>query len=145
MKRPFFVAAVMSIAAVYLSLYAKPYIVIIVGIMVFTGFLIYLKKTGIPGFYVIFIMMFPIMCLRTEESMEKLCYQGQLSDKTHIAYVNGYIADIKQSENGYAVYIRNAFVMPDSWGRQFKSGLVVYSEKRFANPGDEVKIKVNLI
>jgi hypothetical protein len=61
------VAAVMSIAAVYLSLYAKPYIVIIVGIMVFTGFLIYLKKTGIPGFYVIFIMMFPIMCLRTEE------------------------------------------------------------------------------
>ena len=105
MKRPFFVAAVMSIAAVYLSLYAKPYIVIIVGIMVFTGFLIYLKKTGIPGFYVIFIMMFPIMCLRTEVSMEKLCYQGQLSDKTHIAYVNGYIADIKQSENGYAVYI----------------------------------------
>lgn len=144
MKRPFFVAAVMSIAAVYLSLYAKLYIVIIVGIMVFTGFLIYLKKTGIPGFYVIFIMMFPIMCLRTEVSMEKLCYQGQLSDKTHIAYVNGYIADIKQSENGYAVYIRNAFVMPDSWGRQFKSGLVVYSEKRFANPGDEVKIKVTL-
>ena len=144
MKRPFFVAAVMSIAAVYLSLYAKPYIVIIVGIMVFTGFLIYLKKTGIPGFYVIFIMMFPIMCLRTEVNMEKLCYQGQLSDKTHIAYVNGYIADIKQSENGYAVYIRNAFVMPDSLGRQFKSGLVVYSEKRFANPGDEVKIKVTL-
>ena len=34
MKRPFFVAAVMSIAAVYLSLYAKLYIVIIVGIMV---------------------------------------------------------------------------------------------------------------
>ena len=144
MKRPFFVAAVMSIAAVYLSLYVKLYIVIIVGIMVFTGFLIYLKKTGIPGFYVIFIMMFPIMCLRTEASMEKLCYQGQLSDKTHIAYVNGYIADIKQSENGYAVYIRNAFVMPDSWGKQFKSGLVVYSEKRFANPGDEVKIKVTL-
>ena len=56
MKRPFFVAAVMSIAAVYLSLYVKSYIVIIVGIMVFTGFLIYLKKTGIPGFYVIFIM-----------------------------------------------------------------------------------------
>ena len=49
-------AAVMSIAAVYLSLYAKLYIVIIVGIMVFTGFLIYLKKTGIPGFYVIFII-----------------------------------------------------------------------------------------
>ena len=144
MKRPFFVAAVMSIAAVYLSLYAKPYIVIIVGIMVFTGFLIYLKKTGIPGFYVIFIMMFPIMCLRTEESMEKLCYQGQLLDETYAACVNGYIADIKQSENGYAVYIRNAFVMPDSWGRQFKSGLVVYSEKRFANPGDEVKIKVTL-
>ena len=144
MKRPFFVAAVMSIASVYLSLYAKLYIVIIVGIMVFTGFLIYLKKTGIPGYYVIFIMMFPIMCLRTEVSMEKQCYQRQLSDKTHIAYVNGYIADIKQSENGYAVYIRNAFVMPDSWGKQFKSGLVVYSEKRFANPGDEVKIKVTL-
>lgn len=76
-----FVAAVMSIVAVYLSLYAKPYIVIIVGIMVFTGFLIYLKKTGIPGFYVIFIMMFPIMCLRTEESMEKLCYQGNCQIK----------------------------------------------------------------
>ena len=63
MKRPFFVAAVMSIAAVYLSLYAKPYIVIVVGIMVFTGFLIYLKKTGIPGFYVIFIMMFQVLKL----------------------------------------------------------------------------------
>ena len=50
MKRPFFVAAVMSIAAVYLSLYAKPYIVIIVGIMVFTGFLIYLKKTEFQDF-----------------------------------------------------------------------------------------------
>ena len=141
MKRPFFVAAVMSIAAVYLSLYAKLYIVIIVGIMVFTGFLIYLKKTGIPGFYVIFIMMFPIMCLRTEVSMEKLCYQGQLSDKTHIAYVNGYIADIKQSENGYAVYIRNAFVMPDSWGRQFKSGLVYTQKKDLPIQGMKLRLK----
>lgn len=57
-----FVAAVMSIAAVYLSLYAKPYIVIIVGIMVFTGFLIYLKKTGIPGFYVILSCCF-LLCV----------------------------------------------------------------------------------
>ncbi|MFQ8901559.1 MAG: hypothetical protein ACLR7D_06385 [Lachnospira eligens] len=84
MKRPFFVAAVMSIAAVYLSLYAKLYIVIIVGIMVFTGFLIYLKKTGIPGFYVIFIMMFPIMCLRTEVSMEKAMLSGAIVKIKHI-------------------------------------------------------------
>ena len=61
--------------------------------------------------------------------------------RTYAVCVNGYIADIKQSENGYAVYIRNAFVMPDSWGRQFKSGLVVYSEKRFANPGMKLRLK----
>ena len=66
-------------------------------------------------------MMFPIMCLRTEESMEKLCYQGQLLDETYAACVNGYIADIKQSENGYAVYIRNAFVMPDHGGGSLKA------------------------
>ena len=64
-----------------------------------------------------------------------------MSDKTHIAYVNGYIADIKQSENGYAVYIRNAFVMPDSWGRQFKKRFGSILRKRFANQGMKLRLK----
>ncbi len=75
-----FVAAVMSIAAVYLSLYAKLYIVIIVGIMVFTGFLIYLKKQEFL-FYVIFIMMFPIMCLRTEVVWKSYAIRGNCQIK----------------------------------------------------------------
>ena len=60
-------AAVLSVAAVYFSVYASAYIVIIVGILVAAGFLIYLKHTGIPIFYVLFIMMFPVMCLRTKD------------------------------------------------------------------------------
>ena len=144
MRRPFLVAAVMSIAAVYLSLYAYAYIVIIAGILIFAGFLIYLKHTRIPGFYVLFIMMFPIMCLRTKNCTEKLCYQGYLSDKTYNASVNGYIADIKQSENGCSVYIRNADIIPDSWGKPLKCGLIIYSEERFADPGDKVNVKVRL-
>ena len=62
LRRPFLVAAVLSVAAVYFSVYASAYIVIIVGILVAAGFLIYLKHTGIPIFYVLFIMMFPVMC-----------------------------------------------------------------------------------
>ena len=144
MRRPFLVAAVMSIAAVYLSLYASAYIVIIAGILVFAGFLLYLKHTGIPRFYVLFIMMFPIMCLRTKACMEKLCYQGYLSDKAYSACVEGYIADIKQSESSFAVYIRNARITPDSWGTPLKCGVIIYSQERFANPGDEVNVIVRL-
>lgn len=134
----------MSIAAVYLSLYASAYIVIIAGILVFAGFLLYLKHTGIPRFYVLFIMMFPIMCFRTKACMEKLCYQGHLSDQAYSACIEGYIADIKQQENSFAVYIRNASITPDSWGTPLKCGVIIYSQERFANPGDEVNVIVRL-
>ena len=74
LRRPFLVAAVLSVAAVYFSVYASAYIVIIVGILVAAGFLIYLKHTGIPIFYVLFIMMFPVM------------YRALFVETTHIQF-----------------------------------------------------------
>lgn len=144
MRRPFLVAAVLSIAAVYLSVYANAYIVIIVGILVAAGFLIYLKHTGIPVFYMLFIMMFPVMCLRTKDYTGKLQFQGKLSDKPYTAYVKGYISDIKHGDNSYTIQIRNATIVLDSQGIRLKCGINVCSKEDAFAAGDYVNLKVIL-
>lgn len=142
MKRPFLVAAVLSIAAVYLSVYAYAYIVIMVGILIAAVFLIYLKHTGIPMFYVLFIMMFPVMCFRTRDYAEKLRYQGKFSDRSYIAYVKGYVSGIKHGDNSFTIQIRNATITPDSWGSELECGINIYSKEDFCNAGDYVNLKV---
>lgn len=144
MKRPFLVAAVLSIAAVYLSVYASAYIVIIAGILVAAGFLTYLKHTGIPMFYVLFIMMFPVMCLRTKDYAGKLQLQGKLSDQSYTAYVKGYVSGIKHGDNSYTIQIRNATIVLDSWETQLKCGINIYSKEDSFAAGDHVSLKVSL-
>ncbi len=144
MKRPFLVAAVLSIAAVYLSVYASAYIVIIAGILVAVGFLTYLKHTGIPMFYVLFIMMFPVMCLRTKDYAGKLQLQGKLSDQSYTAYVKGYVSGIKHGDNSYTIQIRNATIVLDSWETQLKCGINIYSKEDSFAAGDHVSLKVSL-
>ena len=144
LRRPFLVAAVLSVAAVYFSVYASAYIVIIVGILVAAGFLIYLKHTGIPIFYVLFIMMFPVMCLRTKDYTDKLQFQGKLSDKLYTADVKGYVSGIIRGDNSYTIQIRNARITLDSCGTRLKCGINIYSKENSFVAGDYVNLKVSL-
>ena len=137
-------AAVLSVAAVYFSVYASAYIVIIVGILVAAGFLIYLKHTGIPIFYVLFIMMFPVMCLRTKDYTDKLQFQGNLSEKLYTADVKGYVTGIMRGDNSYTIQIRNARITLDSCGTRLKCGINIYSKEDSFVAGDYANLKVSL-
>ena len=137
-------AAVLSVAAVYFSAYASAYIVIIVGILVAAGFLIYLKHTGIPIFYVLFIMMFPVMCLRTKDYTDKLQFQGNLSEKLYTADVKGYVTGIMRGDNSYTIQIRNARITLDSCGTRLKCGINIYSKEDSFVAGDYANLKVSL-
>ena len=78
MKRPFLVAAVAGLAAAYLSIYSDRYIVLLAGIIIMAGYLIFYKHSKTPLFYILFVLIFPVMVIRTEYYSRGMCYQGKL-------------------------------------------------------------------
>ena len=81
MKRPFLVAALLSLTATCLSVYAKAYIIVTAGILVLSGIAVFLRRRKVPCFFALVFISFPVMVLRTKECSKCMCYQGHLSDK----------------------------------------------------------------
>ena len=149
MKRPFLVAAVAGLAAAYLSIYSDRYIVLLAGIIIMAGYLIFYKHSKTPLFYILFVLIFPVMVIRTEYYSRGMCYQGKLSEDCY-AYVKGEAASVTRGDNSYATKLNNALLVPD-WQKDdekgnetVKSGIIVYSQDSFCHAGDYVYVKVKL-
>ena len=149
MKRPFLVAAVAGLAAAYLSIYSDRYIVLLAGIIIMAGYLIFYKHSKTPLFYILFVLIFPVMVIRTEYYSRGMCYQGKLSEDCY-AYVKGEAASVTRGDNSYATKLNNALLVPD-WQKDdekgnetVKSGIIIYSQDSFCHAGDYVYVKVKL-
>lgn len=149
MKRPFLVAAVAGLAAAYLSIYSDRYIVLLAGIIIMAGYLIFYKHSKTPLFYILFVLIFPVMVIRTEYYSRGMCYQGKLSEDCY-AYVKGEAASVTRGDNSYATKLNNALLIPD-WQKDdekgnetVKSGIIIYSQDSFCHAGDYVYVKVKL-
>lgn len=149
MKRPFLVAAVAGLAAAYLSIYSDRYIVLLAGIIIMAGYLIFYKHSKTPLFYILFVLIFPVMVIRTEYYSRGMCYQGKLSEDCY-AYVKGEAASVTRGDNSYATKLNNAQLVPD-WQKDdekgnetVKSGIIIYSQDSFCHAGDYVYVKVKL-
>ena len=149
MKRPFLVAAVAGLAAAYLSIYSDRYIVLLAGIIIMAGYLIFYKHSKTPLFYILFVLIFPVMVIRTEYYSRGMCYQGKLSEDCY-AYVKGEAVSVTTGDNSYATKLSNALLIPD-WQKDdekgnetVKSGIIIYSQDSFCHAGDYVYVKVKL-
>lgn len=149
MKRPFLVAAVAGLAAAYISIYSDRYIVLMAGIIIMAGYLIFYKHSKTPLFYILFVLIFPVMVIRTEYYSRGMCYQGKLSEDCY-AYVKGEAASVTRGDNSYATKLNNALLVPD-WQKDdekgnepVKSGIIIYSQDSFCHAGDYVYVKVKL-
>lgn len=149
MKRPFLVAAVVGLAATYLSIYSHRYIVFLAGIIIMAGYLIFYKHTKTPLFYILFVLLFPVMVIRTEYYSRGMCYQGKLSEDCY-AYVKGEAASVTGGGNNYVTKLNNALLIPD-WQKDeekgnepVKAGIIIYSQDSFCRAGDYVYVKVKL-
>lgn len=149
MKRPFLVAAVIGLSAAYLSIYSDRYIVFLAGIIIMAGYLIFYIYSKTPLFYIIFVLIFPVMVIRTEYYSRGMCYQGKLSDNCY-AYVKGEAVSVVKGTNSYAVKLNNALLVPD-WqaeagmeNKPVKSGIIIYSEDSFCYAGDYICVRVKL-
>ncbi len=149
MKRPFLVAAVVGLAATYLSIYSDRYIVLLAGIIIIAGYLIFYKYSKTPLFYILFVLIFPVMVIRTEYYSRGMCYQGKLSEDCY-AYVKGEVVSVTRGDNSFAVKLNNALLIPD-WqmdeekeNEPVKSGIIIYSQDSFCHAGDYICVKVKL-
>lgn len=142
MKRPFLVAALLSLTATCLSVYAKAYIIVTAGILVLSGIAVFLRRRKVPCFFALVFISFPVMVLRTKECSKSMCYQGHLSDKTYTAQVTGRVTSVSRKSNNYAIQIGNAAIRPDNWGDEVRGGIIIYSDEEFCNPCDFIDVKV---
>ena len=149
MKRPFFVAAVIGLAAAYLSIYSSGYIVLSAGVIIFVCYFIFYKYSKTPLFYILFILIFPIMVIRTEYYSRGMRYQGKLTQDCY-AYIKGEAVSVIKGDNSYATRLNNALLIPD-WenndekvNEPVKSGIIIYSEDSFCHAGDYIWVRVKL-
>ena len=136
MKRPFFVAAVIGLAAAYLSIYSSGYIVLSAGVIIIACYFIFYKYSKTPLFYILFVLIFPIMVIRTEYYSRGMRYQGKLTQDCY-AYIKGEAVSVIKGGNSYATRLNNALLIPD-WenndekvNEPVKSGIIIYSEDSF--------------
>lgn len=149
MKRPFFVAAVIGLAAAYLSIYSSGYIVLSAGVIIIACYFIFYKYSKTPLFYILFVLIFPIMVIRTEYYSRGMRYQGKLTQDCY-AYIKGEAVSVIKGGNSYATRLNNALLIPD-WGNNdkkvnepVKSGIIIYSEDSFCHAGDYIWVRVKL-
>lgn len=149
LKRPFLVAAVIGLTATYLSIYLDRYIVFLAGLIIMAGYLVFYKHSKTPLFYIIFVLIFPVMVIRTEYYSRGMCYQGKLGEDSY-AYVKGEAASVTKGNNSYAAKINDALVIPD-WKSDdrgdyefVKSGILIYSDDSFCHVGDYIYVRVKL-
>ena len=149
MKRPFFVAAVIGLAAAYLSIYSSGYIVLSAGVIIIACYFIFYKYSKTPLFYILFVLIFPIMVIRTEYYSRGMRYQGKLTQDCY-AYIKGEAVSVIKGGNSYATRLNNALLIPD-WenndekvNEPVKSGIIIYSEDSFCHVGDYIWVRVKL-
>lgn len=149
MKRPFFVAAVIGLAAAYLSIYSSGYIVLSAGVIIIACYFIFYKYSKTPLFYILFVLIFPIMVIRTEYYSRGMRYQGKLTQDCY-AYIKGEAVSVIKGGNSYATRLNNALLIPD-WenndekvNEPVKSGIIIYSEDSFCHAGDYIWVRVKL-
>lgn len=149
MKRPFFVAAVIGLAAAYLSIYSSGYIVLSAGVIIIACYFIFYKYSKTPLFYILFVLIFPIMVIRTEYYSRGMRYQGKLTQDCY-AYIKGEAVSVIKGGNSYATRLNNALLIPD-WenndekvNEPVKSGIIIYSENSFCHAGDYIWVRVKL-
>ena len=149
MKRPFFVAAVIGLAAAYLSIYSSGYIVLSAGVIIIACYFIFYKYSETPLFYILFVLIFPIMVIRTEYYSRGMRYQGKLTQDCY-AYIKGEAVSVIKGGNSYATRLNNALLIPD-WenndekvNEPVKSGIIIYSEDSFCHAGDYIWVRVKL-
>ena len=149
MKRPFFVAAVIGLAAAYLSIYSSGYIVLSAGVIIIACYFIFYKYSKTQLFYILFVLIFPIMVIRTEYYSRGMRYQGKLTQDCY-AYIKGEAVSVIKGGNSYATRLNNALLIPD-WenndekvNEPVKTGIIIYSEDSICHAGDYIWVRVKL-